>query len=69
MSEHVEWTTAATCYPTVAIAGQFEDAYGTQNDLPVLLLGTDSTYAIEGTKDDLLALLHQCIAVVERDLR
>lgn len=67
MGVHVEWANADGA-PEIIAPGEFEDAYGTKNDAYVLLLGTDSIMAIEGTIDQ-LERLAQRITYAVRDAR
>lgn len=69
MSQHVEWLDAAQPFVSIVpTPGEFEDSYGTPNDKPVLLLGFDDLVAIEGTKEELSALLTLAQRLVEENL-
>jgi hypothetical protein len=68
MSTHVEWADAAYTAENmrVAPAGTFEDSYGTENDVDVLLLDTGgSLIAIEGDRGSFLAMLDRARHLVE----
>lgn len=62
MSQHIEWSKAEEQRPAYE---RITDAYGTESDGPALLLGTNSTLVIEGSKDEILALLDRCREAVE----
>lgn len=57
MSLRVEWCNAKHADPEIEEPGKFEDAYGYTNDLPCLLLGQDTVFAIEGSIEALRQLV------------
>lgn len=64
MSIRVEWALAADMLVEFAEAGEFKDGYGTTHDQPVLLLGDDTIFAIEGTPSEIRALLLKALDAV-----
>jgi hypothetical protein len=56
MGMHVEWVNAPSTIVTYLEPGEIEDAYGTENDRPALVLHLDDAVVIEGTRAELRAL-------------
>lgn len=63
MTTHTEWVRARDAHLEYA---EHEDAYGTRSEGRALLVGTDSTVAIEGTPEELTLLLGRMLSLVKR---
>lgn len=63
MGIHVEWVDAAA---TVIYAreGEIEDSYGTQNQLPAIVLQSDDAVVIEGTREELTRLAIRMLDII-----
>jgi hypothetical protein len=57
MGMHVEWVDAATTHVSRLEPGEMEDAYGSVNERPALVLHFDDAVVIEGTRAELEALV------------
>ncbi len=53
MTVHTEWASASNLGIQFLAPGEYEDAYGSKNDLPALAMGSDSSFIIEGTIQEL----------------
>jgi hypothetical protein len=65
MGMHVEWVDAATALVTRLEPGDLEDAYGTVNARPALVLHLDDAVVIEGTLAELNTLVIRMCELVE----
>lgn len=59
MGVHVEWVDAESANVGYAQPGEIEDAYGTENERPALVLHGDDAVVIEGTPAELRALVER----------
>ena len=57
MGIHVEWIDAAPASVNYARGGEVQDAYGTVNQRPALVLHLDDAVVIEGTNAELASLV------------
>lgn len=69
MGVHIEWVDAASSSVSFVMEGEVEDAYGTVNQRPALVLYLDDAVVIEGTADELTSFATQMLDVIPRNRR
>jgi hypothetical protein len=65
VSQRVEWSNALVAIDFIAEPGAFQDQNGTKNDKAVLVF--DGTFAIEGTANEIRAVLYRALAAVSKE--